>query len=161
MTSESEPVCEDDSTPYAGGKTDQQAGCSNVDVPPSPGSPQSPPAESRYHITCKPEKDWWDKAKPVVEIAGILLLAVYTFYTIKMYLANKEAADAAQQGATAANNAARIAGNSLLLSQASFQVEQRPYVVTDIPEFVVAPTALVKLAPTLPLRISVKLQPSN
>lgn len=52
-----------------------------------------------YHITCRPEKNWWDDAKPYVEIAGVILLALYTFYTIKMYSANKLAADAAKTSA--------------------------------------------------------------
>jgi len=114
--------------------------------------PQTPPTEPHYHITCKTEKDWWDKAKPVVELSGILLLGLYTLYTIKMYYANKEAADAAQEGSAAANNAARIAGNGLLLSQTSFQIEQRPYVVTDIPEFVIGPTAPGKTSANITFR---------
>jgi hypothetical protein len=31
------------------------------------------------------EKNWWDKCKPFVEIAGVLLLAVYTGCTIMIY----------------------------------------------------------------------------
>jgi hypothetical protein len=51
----------------------------------------------------KPERNWWDKAKPFVEIAGILLLAVYTGFTVGMYFANREAADAAKSAADTAS----------------------------------------------------------
>ena len=63
-------------------------------------NPQGQPFHCQ--ITCKQEKDWWDKAKPFVEVAGAIFLAVYTFYTIKMYCANKKAADAAKSAADTA-----------------------------------------------------------
>lgn len=62
----------------------------------------------------KPEKHWWDKVKPFVEIVGIVLLAIYTDYTIKMYGANRDAADAAQ----------RAVANA----QEQFRQDARPYV---------------------------------
>jgi hypothetical protein len=49
-----------------------------------------------------PANHWWDRVKPYVEILGVCLLAVYTFFTIKMYYVNKEAADAATSAATTA-----------------------------------------------------------
>lgn len=64
---------------------------------------------------------WWDRIKPYVEIVGIVLLAVYTFFTVRMYYANKKAADAA---ASAASTAAR----ALQSSTKSFHEEQRAYV---------------------------------
>jgi|SRR5271165_3466522 len=42
------------------------------------------------------ERNWWDKWKPIVEISGVVLLAIYTSFTIPMYFANKKAADAAK-----------------------------------------------------------------
>lgn len=145
MALESEPIRENNQTPDAGGESDVQASNTKPNIPPTPSVPTLPPTKPHCEITCKTEKDWWDKWKPFVEIIGIALLAIYTGYTIKMYYANKEAADAAQEGSAAASNAARIAGNSLLLSQTSFQIEQRPYVVADIPEFVVSPIAPGKI----------------
>jgi len=67
-------------------------------------APQLPPSHCHYEITCKTEKDWWDKSKKWAEIAGVILLAVYTGYTIKMYCANQKAANAA---ASAAETAAK------------------------------------------------------
>ncbi len=63
-------------------------------------------------------KDWWDKVKPFVEIPGLVLLFVYTIYTIKMYHANKQAADAATK-------AAQTAGDTLQ----ELRNEQRPWIV--------------------------------
>jgi hypothetical protein len=60
--------------------------------------------------TSDPKKDWWDKHKRWVEILGVLLLAVYTGYTIKMYYANRDAAQAA-------TTAAATAHDSLILVQ--------------------------------------------
>lgn len=70
-------------------------------------TPQPNPANCHCEITGQPKKDWWDNTKPFVELAGIVLLGVYTFYTIKMYSANKNAADAATKAANVAAAQAR------------------------------------------------------
>src|SRR5262249_44942898 len=44
-----------------------------------------------------------ERIKRRVEYCGVALLAVYTLYTIKMYSANKEAADAAKSAAETAS----------------------------------------------------------
>src|SRR5580704_16081035 len=36
-------------------------------------------------IGYKAEKNWWDKAKPIVEVTGVVLLAVYTGFTVAMF----------------------------------------------------------------------------
>lgn len=95
MTLESEPVRENDSTPDARRETDVKSSHANPDILPASSVPQLPPTETHCQITCKPEKDWWDKSKPFVEIVGIILLGVYTVYTIKISRANKKAAEAA------------------------------------------------------------------
>jgi hypothetical protein len=66
------------------------------------------------------QKDWWDRYKPYVEIAGVLLLGIYTLFTIKMYRANKQAADAA-------TSAAATAKSTLDSSSRSFRQEERAY----------------------------------
>jgi Ca2+/Na+ antiporter len=75
---------------------------SAAELPPILAKSEPQPPEARYAITRKPEKDWWDKAKPFAEILGILILLVYTIYTIRMYYANKEAADAARSASETA-----------------------------------------------------------
>src|ERR1700733_1707181 len=75
---------------------DEQKSTKGKDHPENPVSPipainpQPKPSRTHYEITCHKEKNWWDKTKPWVEIAGIVLLAIYTFYTIKMYCANRD-----------------------------------------------------------------------
>lgn len=103
MTSNSEPVSKDKPGPDTSRKSDEQASQTKPDIPPTTSVPQLPPSEGHRQITNKPEKNWWDKIKPFIEIAGITLLAVYTIYTIKMYHANKEAADAAKNAAATAD----------------------------------------------------------
>jgi hypothetical protein len=62
-----------------------------------------PPPHAHYDVTCHTEKDWWDKHKRWAELLGLIILAIYTTYTIKMYCANKRAADAATSAADTAN----------------------------------------------------------
>jgi len=97
MTSDSEPIREDNQTPDAKGKANIETGHADPNISPTPSVPKLPPAKTRCEITCKPEKDWWDKSKKFVEIAGVLILGVYTWYTIKIYYANHDAAIAAQK----------------------------------------------------------------
>jgi hypothetical protein len=96
--------------PYknAGRESDIQSSRAEPNIRPAPSAPEPPPAKTHCQITCKQEKDWWDHAKPFVEIAGILLLLVYTIYTIKMYFANRDAADAAKSAADTAAKTMRI-----------------------------------------------------
>jgi uncharacterized protein YpmB len=72
----------------------------NIARPSSISSPS--PCKSHREITCTVEKDFWDKAKTATEIFGIILLAIYTGFTVLMYCANKKAADAAKSAADTA-----------------------------------------------------------
>jgi hypothetical protein len=105
MTLESEPISEHDQTPNTSGKPDTQASQGNRDIPRAPSIPSPPPAKTHCEITCKTEKTFWDHVKTGVEILGIILLGIYTGYTIKMYCANKKAADAAMSAAETAKQA--------------------------------------------------------
>jgi hypothetical protein len=108
MASKSHPVRKKKKTPDKGWEPDAQSGSAETNVPPAPSIPDLPPTKTHCEITCKTEKTWWDKIKPLVEIVGIGLLAIYTFYTIKMYRATKESADAAQVSADTAKRALEI-----------------------------------------------------
>jgi hypothetical protein len=90
----------------------------------------------------KPEKDWWDKFKKYVEIAGVIILAVYTFYTVKIYGANKEAAKAAAQTAKD--------------TEAFFMADERAWVVLDI-----APIKSHPASHQFPARIIYGFYPKN
>lgn len=81
----------------------------NPNVSAAPCVPSAPPSKTHCEITCKTEKDFWDHAKTFAELLGIVLLAVYTAYTIKMYCTNKTAAGAAQDAAHTADQTLRMA----------------------------------------------------
>ena len=86
--------------------------------------PPPPSTVPQYEVTCTLEKDRWDKFKPFLEIAGVLILSVYTFYTIKMYSANKRAADAATDAAIAAKTAAIAASDQVTLMQRQLGMQE-------------------------------------
>ena len=125
MASDSEPVRENNQAPNTEGKTNKQPDHAEIPVQPiTAPKPERQPAKYHCEITCKTEKNWWSKTKPYVEIAGVLLLAVYTAYTIKIFCATKRATEATGIAATAAKNAADAAKISAGLA---FN-EQRPFV---------------------------------
>jgi hypothetical protein len=126
MASNPKPVSENNPGPDAGRKPDDQASQTKPNIPPSSSLPELPPPKTHCQITCKIENNWWDKVKPIVEILGIILLGVYTFYTIKMYQANNNAAHAARDAADAAKG-------SFDLARQSFHFEQRAWVSVTIP----------------------------
>src|SRR5207244_11492978 len=61
---------------------------------------------------------------PFVEIAGFIILTIYTYYTAKMYSAN-------QQAANAAESAAITAAKGLDVSRQQFRMDQRPYMFPE------------------------------
>jgi hypothetical protein len=102
MTSEN-PIAEQSPTPNTGGETNAQTNQGNPNVTGALSIPTPPPPKAHCEITCKTEKDFWDNFKTGAEIFGIALLAVYTYFTIKMYCANKQAAEAATKAANTAD----------------------------------------------------------
>jgi hypothetical protein len=112
MPSNSEPVSENEPAPHTQEKATKKPKTAKPKVPRIPAPLQSDGQKAPYHceITCKAQESWWERVKPLVEIAGVILLTVYTWYTIKMYCANKEAADAAK-------DAAVVAQKELMLSE--------------------------------------------
>ena len=96
MTSEN-PIPENNPTPNTSGEADKQSDHPKTEVTPTLARPQLPPSHAYCHVTCQQEKNWWDKWKPFVEIGGVILLGVYTGYTIRIYNANHDAAIAAQK----------------------------------------------------------------
>jgi hypothetical protein len=99
-------------------KSQDESGKGNV----TPSSvPQPNPSEPHQNSGRNTEKDWWDKGKRWFEIAGFAALIVYSVYTIRMYYANKEAADAAK-------SAADTAAHTLKHSQDAFKRQERAYI---------------------------------
>ncbi len=83
---------------------EQNEASPTMPVAPALPEPDSQEPIHHCHYTCEGHKGRWDKVKPWVEAFGVALLFVYTFYTIKMYCANRDAANAAT---SAANTASR------------------------------------------------------
>jgi hypothetical protein len=85
------------------GETDEQVspGIAKLDVPVAP-SDSGKRDDSKKH--------WIDYAKFGLEICGFVVLCVYAYFTIRIYCASKEAADAAR-------SAAETAKQTLLVSQ--------------------------------------------
>lgn len=108
MTLESDPARENDSENNAYGEPAQK-GQSTSQLSPTArvSEPQNAQRPNPYQIAYKTKKDGYDKVKFWVEILGLIVLVVYTAYTIKMYSANKKAADAAKSAADTAACALR------------------------------------------------------
>jgi hypothetical protein len=79
--------------------------------------------------------------KLLVIFTGGLLLAAVIANSISIYqsVQSKKSADAAKQSADAAKKAADTADATLKSSRESFQTEQRPYLVAEVPQFIVTP----------------------
>lgn len=84
-------ISENQPTINAGCKSTKDRNQANTPVPDTSTSVEADNQERPHHreIACKTEQNWWDKTKPFVEIAGVILLAIYAGYTIKIYRANK------------------------------------------------------------------------
>ncbi len=99
MSLHAEHIGDNKPAPDTTGESGEQPNETQPPVPHIPAPTQADSQKPPYHCNgaCKQEKDWWDKAKPLVEIVGVVLLSIYTLYTIKMYSPNKKAADAAKE----------------------------------------------------------------
>ena len=120
MSSESEPIHENDPTPNAQQKPDAQQAEDNPNMSGAASVSSPPPSKTHCDITCKTEKNFWDHIKTGAELIGIVLLAIYTAYTIKMYCANKKSADAAKSAADTAVSQLELAERPWL--NASFDI---------------------------------------
>jgi hypothetical protein len=108
MTLESEPIRHRNETVNASRESESQANQGNPHVPITPRVPASQPPKTHCEITCKTEKGFWDHVKTGAEILGIVLLAVYTAFTIKIACASKRAAEAAADAVTLARDNAHL-----------------------------------------------------
>lgn len=117
-------VSQNKATDNTADKPAREAQQGNPNILGGSSPPAQPPAETHHHITCNIEKTFWDKFKTGAEILGIGLLAVYTFYTIKMYCTNKDAA-------VAATRAANTASETLTKSIEQFRIDERAWIEID------------------------------
>jgi hypothetical protein len=90
-------ISENQNAPHGNGESEKQPDSSVQQVLPAVAKSEPPPSHPKC---CKPHKrkrDWFDYGKGILEIAGLVVLCVYAAYTIKIYRANKKAADAAKE----------------------------------------------------------------
>jgi hypothetical protein len=90
-------VSKNNPAPNTGGKSDKQSDHPKPEIAHTLSPSELPPSHAYGHVACKQEKNWWDKAKPFVEIAGIALLALYTGYTIKLESVAQKTYDASER----------------------------------------------------------------
>lgn len=101
---QSEKPTENQSTNHAKNDPPEKSGHTSNPISSIPATVESRSNTTCTHcdITCKTEKTWWDKTKPVIELFGVVLLLAYTIYTIKMYYTNRDSARAALSAANSA-----------------------------------------------------------
>jgi hypothetical protein len=109
-------IPENDPAPDAGSEANIKTDHAKPSVVSSLPPPKLPPSHTHYRIACEKEEDWWEQRKRWAELGGLVLLGVYTGFTIMIYCANKKAADAAEIAAIAAKDAAKTADESFRLS---------------------------------------------
>jgi hypothetical protein len=90
-----EPISENQETPNADREPKHDADSPIDQVSGAGAEPEPPIAQSKGNKTSNKERDWFDYTKGVLEIIGLAVLCVYTAYTVKIFRANKSAADAA------------------------------------------------------------------
>lgn len=99
-----------------------------------------PDSPTEHRKIGKKLRDGIDVAIIVVQIVGLVVLIFYTSFAALQWHEMKKAAKATQDAAAAATSAANTANQNLINSKESFQIDRRPYVVAEMPEFVVLPT---------------------
>jgi len=81
-------------TPSGKGLSKEQTSHSQPPILPESTKLESPPAESHCEESENQKKHWLDYVTFGMELFGLVVLAVYAGYTIKIYYANQQAADA-------------------------------------------------------------------
>ena len=80
--------------------------CEQSDHPEPPISPAftklEPPSQTHHAKSCNHKKHWLDYVTLGMELLGFVVLCVYAAYTIKIYRASKQSADAATSAAKTA-----------------------------------------------------------
>lgn len=89
-------------------QSDSQSSESPSKVSPATAELQSPPPKTDSEDSRKKAKHWLDYVTFGLELLGFVVLCVYAAYTIRIYCANKKAADAAKRSADIAAQTMRI-----------------------------------------------------
>jgi Tfp pilus assembly protein PilE len=102
MTSNSESRRQGVPTPDTHQNTERQSNAPDEQIASPATKPEMPPTKCHCYGPHSKKKHWIDYATVIIEIVGLIALCVYAGYTIKIYRANKEAADAAKSAADTA-----------------------------------------------------------
>jgi hypothetical protein len=89
----------------------------------APTELKPPPPNAKCRNTCKPKKHWLDYVTFGMEFLGLVVVCIYAGYTIKIYCASRDSADAARDAATAATGAAETAREALVVGQRAYVVD--------------------------------------
>ncbi len=97
MASDSNPIRENDTADDGSYKSAEKRDTAKQELPitATPVQANGQKTPSHCEITYKTEKSTWERIKPYIEFAGVLLVALYTLYTIKMYNVTRKALIAA------------------------------------------------------------------
>jgi hypothetical protein len=86
------------------GNAEHPGGQSRTQIPRTPADPNTPASSNGQSKSHKPDRDWLDYVKFVVEVIGLGFLIVYTVYAGLQWRESKKAAKAAESAATTASN---------------------------------------------------------
>ena len=90
-----EPIRENQNAPHGDRECEHQPDTPKQQVPSTVAESKLPPSHPECYKSQKAKRDWFDYVKGVLEVAGLIVLCVYAAFTIKIYRANQQAADAA------------------------------------------------------------------
>lgn len=124
MTSEN-PIDNEQPRPNANGEPNKQSSRPEPEVHCATAQSQSTPSPRDCEITSNTKRDWIDKGKLVLELLGLGVVVIYTIFTIKIWRANKDAAEAATTAAQAATVATHTA-------QTQLELTERPWLTVSL-----------------------------
>jgi hypothetical protein len=104
-------------------------------LPITPPVVEQPTTPTNHQNTQHNQGERFSKTKLVLEIITVVGIYGYGFVAFLQWQAMQESTEQARRAADAAFSAASTADATLKSAQKSFQIEQRPYVVADVPQF--------------------------
>jgi len=102
------PIGENEDAPSEIWQAKEESGHTPPPISPTPAELESPPSTSRCNKSCQKKKHWLDYVTFGLELLGLVVLCIYAAYTIKIYFANKKAAEAAEKAANAARDSLTV-----------------------------------------------------
>ncbi len=117
-------ISQNQDAPHCNGEPEKKPDSPVQHASPSVTRPEPPPSHPKSDTK---KRDWFDYAKAILEIAGLVVLCVYAAYTIKIYSANHDAAVAAQKQT-------ELLAKQLKGTEAAF-LEVSPVIGTQVGDF--------------------------